>query len=175
MLYKTDKPIEQIDCSFSEANGDILFGISWARQKFIQQLTPVEAGLKDDFRASLKNICAFSPRDWSLDREDAWIYGIVSGWGESLTEVAQQHKWSDETTARLKRLHEQFNNSAAQYAADQAGIQQEREKIWNVTEDWTLDFLQGYEILHPDQFGIARAYKDDPKRKELQSKILKGE
>lgn len=30
---------------------------------------------------SLKNVVAFSCRDWSANPEDAWIYGIIIGLG----------------------------------------------------------------------------------------------
>ncbi len=46
-------------------------------------------------------IC-FSAKDWSVDRRDAWIYGIAVGWGRALKEVAELHGWTAENIAILK-------------------------------------------------------------------------
>lgn len=65
---------------------------------------------------SLKNVLAFSCRDWSADLEDAWIYGIIVGWGfdeddegKSCTDELEKkfgsNKWSKSDTKRLKVLH----------------------------------------------------------------------
>jgi hypothetical protein len=52
---------------------------------------------------SLRAVIVTDPRDWSIDRRDAWIYAIVCGWDEVLTEVARRHRWDDATIARLQR------------------------------------------------------------------------
>lgn len=65
---------------------------------------------------SLRNVVAFSCRDWSVDPEDAWIYGIIIGWefdeddeGKSCTDELERkfgsNKWSKSDTKRLKVLH----------------------------------------------------------------------
>lgn len=65
---------------------------------------------------SLRNVVAFSCRDWSADPEDAWIYGIIIGWGfdeddegKSCTDELERkfgsNKWSKSDTKRLKVLH----------------------------------------------------------------------
>ncbi len=59
---------------------------------------------------SLENIVAKDARDWSLNRCDAWIYGIVCGWGDALDEVAERHGWSQDARRRLTRLHETKHN-----------------------------------------------------------------
>jgi len=53
------------------------------------------------------SIC-FDSKDYSTNKIDAWIYGIVCGWGESYPEIAKLHNWSDEDVERNKRLHEKF-------------------------------------------------------------------
>lgn len=62
---------------------------------------------------SLGRCMAFDPRDWALDRRDAWLWGVIVGWdpdeeGETdgaMTEVAAKHGWTDEDVARLRTLH----------------------------------------------------------------------
>lgn len=76
------------------------------------------------FTESLELTLAFDPRDWSVDRRDAWIYGIVCGWGHAIAEVANLHRWSAETVRRLQMLHEQFEAVAK---ASIAGMKAERE------------------------------------------------
>ncbi len=61
---------------------------------------------------SLRTCLPFDARDWSVNKNDAWIYGIVCGWGESILEVAKTHGWTDETVARLQRLHEVFKEKS---------------------------------------------------------------
>ena len=63
---------------------------------------------------ALENCVAFSSRDWSVDKGDAWIYGIVIGWSDAdpefdaMDEVARQHGWDSATVERLKILNEKF-------------------------------------------------------------------
>lgn len=59
-------------------------------------------------KESLRGIIAFDSRDWSINKRDAWIYGIVIGWGNSVFEVGEQHGWDLETTKRLLQLHKDF-------------------------------------------------------------------
>ena len=62
--------------------------------------------MKDDLAEALNSAKAamtFSARDWSLNHRDAWLYGIVVGWDDALDEVANNHKWNDETVERLIR------------------------------------------------------------------------
>lgn len=65
---------------------------------------------------SLRNVVAFSCRDWSANPEDAWIYEIIMGWGfdeddkgKSCTDELERkfgsNKWSKSDTKRLKVLH----------------------------------------------------------------------
>ena len=59
---------------------------------------------------SIEATIACSPRDWSLNKRDAWIYGIVFGWdGSSMHEVAQAHGWDANEVERLKKLHEAWD------------------------------------------------------------------
>jgi hypothetical protein len=52
---------------------------------------------------SVASAMATDPRDWSLVKRDAWLYGIFLGWGRpAMREVADLHQWSPETVARLE-------------------------------------------------------------------------
>ena len=53
---------------------------------------------------SARTVMATSPRDMALDDDDAWVYGIIVGWGDALPEVAAKHKWADQDVARLRRM-----------------------------------------------------------------------
>ena len=67
----------------------------------------------DDLRAKLEAVrdaldsahttmCA-DARDWSTDRRDAWLYGLVVGWdGPAMREVSKRHRFD---AARLSQLH----------------------------------------------------------------------
>ena len=59
---------------------------------------------------SIEAAIACSPRDWSLNKRDAWIYGIVFGWdGSSMDEVAKAHGWDASEVGRLKKLHKAWD------------------------------------------------------------------
>ena len=60
---------------------------------------------------SIKSTMAFDSRDWSIDKRDAWIYGIVWGWAGVWSSIAKNHKWSDVTLKRLKLLHKEFTRA----------------------------------------------------------------
>lgn len=48
-------------------------------------------------------------RDWSKNDRDAWVWGIIVGWGnDSLEEIAAMHQWSDEDVARLLSQRQHF-------------------------------------------------------------------
>lgn len=66
---------------------------------------------------SLENVLSFNARDWSTDRADAWLWGIICGWDEiSLKELVIQHKWDAITVARLRRLRSNFVDAQIEYA-----------------------------------------------------------
>ncbi|MEV0691801.1 hypothetical protein [Streptomyces sp. NPDC050388] len=66
--------------------------------------------------ASLHRTMAHDPRDWALDKRDAWLWGIVCGWeceaqhdhdvvcgrDNPLRQVAARHRWPNEDVERLK-------------------------------------------------------------------------
>ena len=71
---------------------------------------------------SFQNVVAFSCRDWSANPEDAWIYGIVCGWGfdeedegKSCTDELEKkfgfEKWNKSDTERLKILHKNYEKA----------------------------------------------------------------
>lgn len=53
---------------------------------------------------SLERTLAHHCRDHSAQSRDAWVYGIVLGWGKALGEVAEKHRWSSDDVARLRRF-----------------------------------------------------------------------
>lgn len=57
---------------------------------------------------ALRSVCAFSSRDWSENREDAWLYGIVIGWGSALQSVADRHGWDEAKITRLRKLRRAY-------------------------------------------------------------------
>lgn len=75
----------------------------------LQQMHPI---------AALRSAFAFDSRDWSADRSDAWLWGIVMGYDAdpddpddtdgAWSAVAARHGWDAETIARLRILHERF-------------------------------------------------------------------
>ena len=68
-----------------------------------------------DPKESLFNCVVFDSRDWSLEKTDAWIYGIIVGWDEaSLESLKNKFRWDDKTVQRLKSLNETWNTGAAE-------------------------------------------------------------
>lgn len=67
---------------------------------------------------ALRSAMAFDSRDWSADRADAWLWGIVMGYDGDPDDpadtdgawavVAARHDWTEQTLARLRILHERF-------------------------------------------------------------------
>ena len=51
---------------------------------------------------------AHATKDWSADKNDAWIYGIILGWDESLPEIAERFGWDESAVRRIERLHKKF-------------------------------------------------------------------
>lgn len=71
----------------------------------------------DDPREALRDLLAFSSRDWGAVKGDAWLWGIVFGWDNeddepdeesAMPELAKQHGWDEADVARLRRLHANF-------------------------------------------------------------------
>lgn len=85
---------------------------------------PNPLGLPDDLREaldSIESVTAGDPRDWAAYYRDAWLYGIVHGWGceregcdhsdpevceDAMPEVAARHGWTDDDAARLQRYRD---------------------------------------------------------------------
>ena len=58
---------------------------------------------------SLRRTIIFSPKDWSQDKSDAWIYGVIIGWDDdTLNELSSKFGWSSEHSNRLKLLNNKF-------------------------------------------------------------------
>jgi hypothetical protein len=76
------------------------------------ELEKVLGGVREALE-SAHNTMAFDARDWALDKRDAWLYGLITGWDDeeepeedAMGEVARKHRWSDYDVARLRRLHQ---------------------------------------------------------------------
>lgn len=52
---------------------------------------------------SLKTAITTSANDFSLHKGDAWIYGLVVGWGECLDKICNQFGWDEATKIRLMK------------------------------------------------------------------------
>lgn len=50
---------------------------------------------------SLRSAMATDSRDWSANATDAWIYGIVCGWGECLPNICTRYGWAHDTLWEL--------------------------------------------------------------------------
>lgn len=61
-----------------------------------------------DVFESLRKAVTMSLRDQARNPADAWIYGILVGWGDALPEVAARHGWNDEAVVRLRMLRAVF-------------------------------------------------------------------
>ena len=60
-------------------------------------------------KESLHNTLAFNARDWSEDKADAWLWGIIIGWDKnSMEEIQQKHGWTEASVKRLRTLHKEF-------------------------------------------------------------------
>ena len=65
--------------------------------------------LPTTWRDSLHDLLVFNVRDWSRYADDAWLYGVIVGWdGPAMVELAVQHRWSEETVARLRKLRASY-------------------------------------------------------------------
>jgi hypothetical protein len=76
---------------------------------------------------SLDRVLTTSSRDWGEYWADAWLYGVLVGWDceerhehddvcggdAAMRGLAQQHGWSEETVARLRRYRETVRRAAA--------------------------------------------------------------
>lgn len=83
------------------------------------KLSPEELAAVREALDRVGSMMATDSRDWSLSRRDAWLYGLFCGWecdddhehddvcggSGALDTVAEQHGWTDEDVARLRRYH----------------------------------------------------------------------
>lgn len=61
-----------------------------------------------DVFESLRSAVGRDFRDWSANPYDAWIYGIIVGWGDALPVIAARHDWNDDAVVRLRTLRSAF-------------------------------------------------------------------
>lgn len=103
---------------------------------------------------SLQNIVAFSCRDWSADPEDAWIYGIINGWGfdeddegKSCTDELERkfgsNKWTKSDTKRLKVLHNNWEK-AKELMAKYAKEKEMKTKYFILNYEEQITYLEKY-------------------------------
>lgn len=71
-------------------------------------------GIMNPFE-SLHDTVVFDSKDWGKYEKDAWLYGIIVGWGEEdeeresiFKEFSERLGWSRETWDRLQLLHKEF-------------------------------------------------------------------
>ena len=58
---------------------------------------------------SLTTALTCTSKDMSLDKLDAYLYGIIVGWEDSsYAELKVRHGWSDETIEYQKRLNQNY-------------------------------------------------------------------
>lgn len=67
---------------------------------------------------SMHDMMNFSSKDWALEKEDAWLYGIVVGWdaddpddpddSSCMLELQRHHGWSDEAIVKLRRFRQEW-------------------------------------------------------------------
>lgn len=64
---------------------------------------------------SVRRIVTADPRDWTVNRHDAFIYGVFRGWDDSAAElgVAAKHGWNADFLARLHLLQAAVSTALA--------------------------------------------------------------
>lgn len=71
----------------------------------------------------LRNMMAFSSKDWAEEKEGAFLYAVILGWdpGEdepeeesAMPEIAAKFNLSDEQVAKLRILHKEFQTVLSQ-------------------------------------------------------------
>ena len=67
---------------------------------------------------SIHDTMAFATKDWSKDKNDAWIYGIVCGWSDgAYAELMKVYGWSPAQVKRNKALRRDWIDAAIAYGA----------------------------------------------------------
>lgn len=63
---------------------------------------------ENPLQALVLSICK-SPKDFGEQKFDAYLYGVIVGWGdESYEELKVRHNWSEETVKYQKLLHQNY-------------------------------------------------------------------
>lgn len=71
----------------------------------------------------IRTLITTDPRDWSIDRRDAWLWGVFVGWDEaSLAQIAPQHRWSNVAIQMLKEQRETIASLEAPTTDDRAHV-----------------------------------------------------
>lgn len=93
---------------FADESDDVKQKLRKAYYDGMEGAQPTGAAEAEELWDSLRNCIAFSAKDWSLEKRDAWVFGIVLGWGGALPVIAKKHGWSEREMVRLRRLHDAF-------------------------------------------------------------------
>jgi len=51
---------------------------------------------------SARNSLVFTKKDMSAHHSDAWVYGILVGWGQAFDSICKSHQWPEFDKKRLK-------------------------------------------------------------------------
>lgn len=82
--------------------------LMWEHQRELKQLRERCRGLEKQLRelsAALHSATEAAGRslvDWESDRELAWIFGILRGWEECLSQVAERFEWTPRQVQALQ-------------------------------------------------------------------------
>lgn len=79
-----------------------------ACQDFYQSLKSLNGllyGVSRAVTAVWNRIRVVDQRDWTANRHDAWLYGVVIGWDEeALPAVAERHGWKPDRVANMQEM-----------------------------------------------------------------------
>lgn len=112
------KALPGMTACYEHANRGALALMIRQQAREIERLNRMISGVAEAYD-SLDSILALAPRDWSLNKRDAWLWAVICGWpdddeesgcdnGSAMEEVAAKWGWSKETITRLQKLHAAF-------------------------------------------------------------------
>lgn len=119
---------------------------------------------------SARNVLAFSSRDWGQLAGDAWLYGILLGWGadpddeggtDAMDEVAAQHGWSTDDVERLKTMHAAVEGLTINAFGDAMGQAAEVERLRDLVEQVTREKCREKTALRTEHAGVLERLHAD--------------
>lgn len=70
------------------------------QQKTLARVTRALVAVQNYMRVAVDD-----RRDWTADRHDAYLYGVLAGWDdEALQEVAAKHRWNEHRIAYVRQM-----------------------------------------------------------------------